>query len=103
MNLFNQNDKKKFSSWEQDRKRREKISDDYEKKGVPSRERISVQYDAPKFNKKKRSADGGDYKWDGNMLKDLSSKKYGRSYAKRFDKLADEAGIPRSERFQFRK
>lgn len=103
MSVFNFNDEVRLKEWEKDRKRREKISKEYEQKGVPSRERISVQYENPKFVKKKGSQDGGKYNWDRNMLQDLPSKSYGRSYNKKFNKLADEAGIPRSERFAFRK
>lgn len=104
MSIFN-NDQQKLKNWEKDRKKRETLSKEMERKGVPSSKRIAVTYEDPKFNKRKgtTSKNGGDYDWDGNLLGDLPQKKYGRSYKARFEKLADEAGIPKSERFAFKK
>lgn len=63
--------------------------------GSPRLDDALITYDNKKFNKRKKTKDGGSFDWDGNMLKGLSQKKYGKSYADKFNKLADEANVPK--------
>lgn len=70
--------------------------------GSPRKSDAQIIYDDKKFNKRKKTKHGGKFDWDGDMLKELPSKRYGRSYADRFNKLADEAGIPMAERGAFK-
>ena len=62
----------------------------------------AITYDNKKFNKRKKTREGGNFAWDGELLKDLPTKKYGRSYADKFNKLAEENGIPHKDRAAFK-
>ena len=101
----NQNSKLQgYKQWETDRAKRVEISDSYEGTGIPSAARMKVTYNDDKFNeKKKRTMDGGSSKWRTEAVEKLSSKKYGRKYQDRLNKLMDEAGIPQTERNAFGK
>lgn len=70
--------------------------------GSPRKEDAMITYENKKFNKRKKTKNGGNFAWDGDMLKGLSTKKYGKSYAAKFEKLANEAGIPQAERGAFK-
>lgn len=94
-----------------DRKKRKKEDDDYKKRyakaakePVMSNDALKVHYDSKKFEGK-RGTIGGDssYKWDNDLLKDLPIKRYGRSYSDKFNKLAEENGIPKGDRAGFMK
>lgn len=90
-------DKKASQSWAEDRPQAlaSKI-------GSPRKADAQIIYENDKFNKRKKTKDGGNFDWDGNMLKKLPNKQYGRSYADKFNSLANEAGIPMAERGAFK-
>ena len=49
-----------------------------------------------KFNKRKKTNEGGQFDWRSTMVKDLP-KSFGSNQEKKFDSLAKQSGIPESE------
>ena len=94
---------RQFDEWEKDRTQRVEMSKKMDAEGDmrPLANRIVPKYTNEKFNAKKSTLDGGSTKWRTEAVKELPSKKYGRKYADRLNTLMDEAGVPKSERYQF--
>lgn len=91
------NNKETSKAYVEDRPRRLEA-----KIGSPRKEDAQITYDDKKFNKRKKTKDGGNFEWDGSMLKGLPAKQYGKTYAAKFDSLANEAGIPNNQRGAFK-
>lgn len=60
-----------------------------------------ITYANPKFNKRKKSEDGGQFDWQGKILKDLPSS-MGRTYADKFETLARQVGVRPEEMRDFK-
>src|SRR6185312_2369005 len=62
--------------------------------GSPSRGNLS--YADPKFGKRKKSSEGGQFDWQGKLLKELPNS-MGRTYEAKFDTLASQIGVPKDQ------
>lgn len=86
-----------YEDWKVDRAERVKQSNVDAALGLPSRARMTPSYDGYKAPAKSNRP-----VWETAHLKDLSIKKYGRSYDAKFQNWAREQGVPDQMHYQFR-
>ena len=94
-----------LKTWEKDREVRVEQSKAWDAAGdkAPYAGRITPTYNDEKFNEKEGTLANKSSKWRTAAVEDLPSKRYGKKYNDRLHALMDEAGIPKSERYEFAK
>ncbi|MBO0959570.1 hypothetical protein J1P26_07460 [Neobacillus sp. MM2021_6] len=93
--------KSAYQLWQEDQARKKQVAAENAKTGNINFKEASkasrVQYSLPGYEGKSKDKS---YKWETDLLKPLSIKKYGRSYNDKFSKLSREQGIDNEDEYR---